>query len=341
MTLVDRSRAAIVVGFVLAASPLAAHAQSADAEVLFTEGRRLIKQGKVAAGCDKLAASEALEASVGTLLNLGDCREKLGKLASAWASFRKAEAIAKRDGRDDKRQAEAGKRATALEPRLTHLVIEVVQPVPGIVVKRDTDEIVAAAWSTAVPVDPATYTIVAEAPGYKAWRAEVVIDSKLKRRVVTIPRLEPAPGAVAVTGPMTPVAPPASTVVRTSPEGREMVRVTRRDDTWTGPRKVSVVLAVAGIGALGGGVYFGSRAADLRDRADERCPLTLCADAKALELNADARTAAQRANISYVAGGAVLAVAAVMWFVGAPGEHTVLVPAVGDGRAGVSLAGRF
>src|SRR6187549_3181233 len=81
-----------------------ANAQSAGAEALFREGRRLIKEGKLDQGCAKLAASEKLESSVGTLLNLGDCREKLGQTATAWAAFRKAEAMAKRAGDDHKRQ---------------------------------------------------------------------------------------------------------------------------------------------------------------------------------------------------------------------------------------------
>src|SRR3954453_11114339 len=102
-----------------------ARAQSPQAEALFRDGRSLIKAGKLAPGCDKLAASERLETSVGTLLNLGDCREKLGKRASAWAASRKAEALAGRTGGDDRRQAEAARRAALIEPRLSHLVIDV------------------------------------------------------------------------------------------------------------------------------------------------------------------------------------------------------------------------
>jgi hypothetical protein len=85
---------------IVAASATVAHAQSAPAEALFRDGRALIKQGKLEAGCDKLAASEKLESSVGTLLNLGDCKEKLGQTATAWAAFRKAEAMAKRAAND-------------------------------------------------------------------------------------------------------------------------------------------------------------------------------------------------------------------------------------------------
>ena len=90
MTLVNRVIVIALAGLVLDVGDV--HAQNAAAEALFREGRTLIKQGNLKAGCDKLEASEKLESSVGTLLTLGDCREKLGKPASAWAAFRKAEA---------------------------------------------------------------------------------------------------------------------------------------------------------------------------------------------------------------------------------------------------------
>jgi serine/threonine-protein kinase len=319
--------------------PTPAHAQSAEAEVLFRDGRNLIKHGKLAAGCDKLGASERLESSVGTLLNLGDCREKLGMLASAWAAFRKAEATAKRAGGDDKRQAEAGRRAAMLEPRLSNLVIEVPQPVAGLVVHRDAEIVEQAQWSTAVPVDPGSYTIIAEAPGFSAWRTTVLVGPTTagpggldgKRLVVTVPVLE-----------RTPVAAEPEPAVRSAP-GREPaapVMTMRGGGTWSAMRKLSIVAAVAGTGALGAGVYFGMHANDLRDRADQRCPLTVCADLEGLSLNDQAQTSARRATMLYIAGGATLATAMVLWLTGAPAETTV-VPTAGAHQLGVAMTGSF
>src|SRR5262245_27685397 len=175
MTRASRWFAAAAAVFWLGVACPDARAQSAEAEALFRDGRSLVKRGKLAAGCDKLAASERLESSVGTLLNLGDCREKLGKLASAWAAFRKAEEMAKRSGSDDKRQAEAARRATQLEPRLSNLVVEVSGAVAGLIVRRDGEVVDAAVWNTAMPIDSGTYTIAAEAPGFVAWSAPVTV----------------------------------------------------------------------------------------------------------------------------------------------------------------------
>jgi hypothetical protein len=349
MTLVERIclvGLAAVTSAVCLSSP--ARAQSAEAEVLFREGRTLIKRGKTAAGCDKLAASERLESSVGTLLNLGDCREKLGKAASAWAAFRKAEAMAKRTGGDDRRQAEAARRAAQLEPRLSNLVIEVPSRVQGLVVRRDGEVVDAAQWSTPLPVDPGSYAIVAEAPGHKPWRTTASVGAGSRRQVVVVPALErmpePRPPEPVAAQPQ-PIAPPPmmpepapAVAVEPAPVTRQVVVV--RPGLWSGLRKLSVGFALGGAGGLGTGVYFGWRAKDLQDRADRLCPLPVCTDAEALRLNDQARTYATRANVLYIAGGATLATALVLWLVGAPGE-TVVTPTAGSNHIGASMTGRF
>ena len=342
MTRVDRAAAVALISLFHISS---AAAQSADAEALFREGRKLIKAGKVAAGCEKLDASERIETSVGTLLNLGDCREKTGKLASAWAAFKKAEAVAKRSGNDDKRQAEAKRRADRLEPQLSMLTIQVERRVDGLVVKRGETVLEDGAWNSAVPVDPGTYVISAEAPGYKPWRTDLTVLHKTKR-VVAVPMLEKLPPppvesgspTVAGTSPARPVVASRGGAVGSG----EMVVVTRRSGgTWSGARKLAVGLGVLGAGSIGAGVYFGMRARDLQSDADARCPLAVCADAEALRLNDRAQTNATRANIFYIAGGAVAASALVMWLVGAPSDQTVVTPAVGGGQLGVAVSGSF
>ena len=82
---------------VVVASAALAHAEpNPEAEKLFRDGRALAKQGNLAGACDAFAASNKLESSVGTLLNLGDCRAKLGQTATAWATFVEAGRLAKK-----------------------------------------------------------------------------------------------------------------------------------------------------------------------------------------------------------------------------------------------------
>lgn len=339
-----RGALAIATCGLIAMQTSTAHGQSAGAEALFRDGRALIKAGKVAAGCEKLAASEKLESSVGTLLNLGDCRERLGQTSTAWAAFRKAEAMAKRAGDDSKRQAEARRRAEKLEPTLSNLVIQIGpagKATSGIVIRRDGEPLDVAVLNTPVPVDPGTHTIVAEAPGYKPFKTEVSIGKGGKRYVV-IPTLEAVPTPAAPTpGPVviTPAAPAPSVVVdrETAPAAEPIVVY----DTWSAARKAAVVVGALGAAAIGGGVYFGMRAEDQESRANAICPDSICGDAEGLRLNDNAQDSARTANIFLIGGGAAIATAAVMWFVGKPEERTVLAPSVGNGQLGAALVGRF
>jgi hypothetical protein len=334
MTPVDRLRFVIVtLGICLVSLHTTAHAQSAEAEALFRDGRALIKQGQLAPGCDKLAASDRLEPSIGTLLNLGDCREKQGKLASAWGAFRRAEAMAERAGNDARRRAEASRRAVALEPKLSTLRIDVTHRIDGLVVHRDDEVVDAAVWSTPVPIDPGTYALRADAPGYSAWQLRVVVGANADHNVAQVPALERAPVAE-----VAPVAP--APIVDAAVPAHPAYATVHRKRTWSAARGVSLGLGIVALGAVGTGAYFGVESKHLQDRADQHCPLPVCADPQGLSDNAQARTDATRANILYGVAGASAVASLVLWFVGAPSDETIS-PLVGDHQAGVSFAGRF
>src|SRR5438445_7058461 len=89
-------------------------ANSAAAETLFQEGRKLMEEKKFEQACPKLADSQKLAPSAATLLNLAFCYEKIGRTASAWATYRDAASAAKAAGRDDY-YALATKGSAALE----------------------------------------------------------------------------------------------------------------------------------------------------------------------------------------------------------------------------------
>jgi hypothetical protein len=339
MTLVSRVIVVALAGVVVQLP--VAHAQNAGAEALFREGRELIKQGKLEAGCDKLAASEKLESSVGTLLNLGDCLEKLDKPASAWAAFRKAEAMAKRDGNDKKRQQEAKRRALKLEDQLANLTVQVgpKAKADGLVVKRDGEVVDPELFGTAIVVDPGSHVIVAEAPGYTPWRNEVSIGKGGKRWVV-VPTLEPVPVSKPAPEVVEPTA-PAKIVVEPPPAPPPATRTVTVQHTWSTTRGIAVALGVAGAGALGAGFYFGHQANQTQAKSNAICPTEVCNDALGLRLNDRARDEAFRANVLFAAGGAAVGVATLMWFLGKPDETTVIAPAISDTHVGASLTGRF
>src|SRR5687768_7618823 len=85
------------------ASGLAAGASDkAAAEALFDQGVRLMKQNNFADACPKLEESDRIDPAVGTLLYLGECYERVGKTASAWATFREAASIANNSNQADR-----------------------------------------------------------------------------------------------------------------------------------------------------------------------------------------------------------------------------------------------
>jgi hypothetical protein len=305
---------AIVIALVLA-STSHAWAQTPEAEALFREGKRLLKDGEIAQACEKFEASERIEPENGTELNLADCWERLGRTASAWAMFVKAAASAKRDDR----AAEARRRAAILEAKLVHLTIEVSEDDhEGLVITRNDQVVDRALWNQAVPVDPDEYTITARAEKREEWSTTIKV--KTKDKVVVVPALEKAAGKRAVRK--------------------------KEPDVPDGPNKnrsLAIGLAVGGGAAIAIATGFAFHSKSLQDRSDERCPTTSCDDAGAVDLNRRARSEGWIANIGWGLGVVAGAAAIVAWSVGGtePGDALSISPVVTEERAGLVLGGRF
>ncbi|HEU4731138.1 MAG TPA: hypothetical protein VFT22_24765 [Kofleriaceae bacterium] len=309
-----------------------ARAQSAEAETLFREGKRLMKKGQIAKACEKFDAADRLEATAGTEINLADCREKNGQLATAWATFVKTAATAKHAG-DSEREVEARRRASLLEPKLVYLTISVPPEsrVDGLTIKRNDTVVDEVLWDQKLPVDPDDYTISGQAPGYEPWSTSLVVRTKSKK--VEVPVLErrieprrtpsgPQAGGAPRAGARPPSAPPSS---------------------LTGRRKLSLVIGGLGVAAIGVGVGFGIEASRVEDKSDALCPDSPCTSVEGVDLNKTARRDALIANIGFAAGGAAIIGAAVLWFTGSPKptEAMSFAPMLGPDRVGVSLARSF
>lgn len=312
----------------------------AAADVLFREGRALIKQGRHALGCSKLVASQQLDPVAGTLLALADCYELNGETASAWATFNDAEAMARKAG-DGRRSKEAARRAGLLEPQLSRLVIEVAPEarVEGLEVRRNKKLLDAALFGSAIPVDPGEHTIAAAAPGKKAWSARVLIAPKAGQSTVRVPRLEDAPA------PEAPTVPERGARVATS--------AAPAASSWSAQRTVGlVVLGGVSLAGIAVGTAFGvdtllkiSKARDQHGCTNDDPPRC---DAEGVKLHQDANTTANISNVAFAAGGAALITGLVV-FLTAPSRQAApptalevrLWPAVGAGTAGMSLRGSF
>jgi len=97
---------------------------AAQSDQLFNEGRDLMAKGQYAQACPKFEESHKLRPGIGTLFNLADCHEKLGKLVDAYTEFQEVVERTKAALQPD-REKIAEDRVAAPEKKLSKLVITV------------------------------------------------------------------------------------------------------------------------------------------------------------------------------------------------------------------------
>jgi hypothetical protein len=314
----------------VAATATVAHAQAdgAAAEQLFRDGKRLMKEGKFGEACEAFATSQKLEPSVGTLMNLADCREKNGQLASAWGLFLEVERTTRSDAASAPLGAKARERAGAIEPRLSYLTISVPKEsnVDGLTIARNDTDVGEGTWNRAIPVDGGEYVVTGRAPGHEPWSTTVTIPVEKGRVSVDVPRFKEA----------------AKLIGGGDAGGGGDGEPTEAPRTFTGKRKVAIGVAAVGVLAMAGGVAMGLQAKDLEKQANALCPDVNCgADAdEGNELGDRARQRALYSNIGWGAGVAALGAATFLWITGGP-ERVSVSPTVSATAARLDLTVRF
>ena len=178
-------------GLALATAASHAYAQSdpGAARSLFDEGRKLLAEGKYSAACPKLEESQKLDPGMGTLFNLADCWEHIGRTASAWARFREVAEAASRSGQHD-REKIARARVAALDAKLSRLIVEVRASDQGLELKKDGVPFGAAQWGSALPTDAGIHVIEARAPSKQPWKTSIEVTANGKTVTVVVPPLE-------------------------------------------------------------------------------------------------------------------------------------------------------
>jgi hypothetical protein len=268
---------------------------AAQAELLFDQGKKLLEAGDLAAACPKFAESARLDPGVGVALFLGDCYQREGKTASAWAAFRDAEQLAMKQG-DKARERIAHERATLLDAKLVKLVIVAKDPPPGLVVKRDGLVIGLPSLGIDVPVDPGVHTVEASAPGFQTWTSNAVIASTTKLTRLEIPPLV----AVLEEKPL-PVTPPP-------PE--------ENADPGRTTRTIGLTLGAVGVAGLVTSVIFGLSARSAYDASNEggHCDADNACDAQGLSDRDSAFARGTVATVFGAVGAAALIGGAVLYF---------------------------
>jgi serine/threonine-protein kinase len=311
----------------------------AAAEALFDQGLRLMKQNSFPEACPKLEESQRLDPAVGTLLYLGECYERVGKVASAWATFREAASLAMTSNQADRARVASG-RAQELEPKLSRLSVELapdVARIDGVVVKRGNQRIEPSLYGTPLPVDPGEYKIEVSAPGYETWSTPIKVEAGGASASVRVPGLVKAPESAATPGPAFKTA-PTTTTAPPPP-------LTKPEQGLTTQQSLGIVVGAVGLVGVGIGSYFGVRAIKRNGDADQYCSPTptVCQDQRGVSLSNDARHDATASNIAFAAGAVLLGTGTVIYLTGGrrDADRVALVPVLAPGAAAASVSGRF
>jgi hypothetical protein len=280
------------------------------AETLFREGRAASDSGDLATACAKFAQSYRLDPAPGTLLNLGDCEERRGKLATAWEYFNRLyDTLAA----GDDRRTLARSRADAVAARLPRVRIVVPKGAPaGTTVLRDGAPLDTAAIGTLIPIDPGAHVLTLRAPDHRDSQTKVEFAEGAAREV-------------------------ALTV------GAADVRVASgHDEHGLGGRRVAgLVLAGVGVLAIGGGFVTGGLAIGTQSDAQKHCAGSVCVDQQGVDLHETAKTEALVADILFGAGALVVVTGLIVFASGSSSSSSSARASVGLGPGSVMLRGVF
>jgi hypothetical protein len=328
--------AAIALALVVALPSLARADGEVAATALFDEGRRLAEQHHYAEACPKFAESQRLAPSGGTLLNLAECYEHTGQLASAWATWKQAAARANAAGKSQIEKMTLD-RAAALEPKLARLTI-VVSPdsdVPGLEVKRDGVVVGATEYGVGIPVDPGPHGLEATAPRKKDWSGKIDVAPEQADATISIALLDDV-------APLPATAAPATTVTA-APVGTSPYPDQGEASNGGAQRVVAMAaLGVAVVGVVVGSIY-GLQAKSNNDHATEpaNCPTSTTCDKTGFDLTNKARNEATVSTVSFVVGAAALAGGAVLWLTAPRANGIRVAPSATGSYAGALLTGSF
>ncbi|GAB4539481.1 MAG: hypothetical protein Tsb0020_53170 [Haliangiales bacterium] len=313
------------------------------AEALFEEGRQLMDQKRYGEACRKFRASYEADESVGALLNLGDCREKNGELASAWGAFREAATLARRTG-ETQRQRFARSKAEELKGRLSYLTIEVSDDarVAGLTLTRSGEEVPEALWNQRVPVDPGAYVIRIEAPGYEA--AELPVEVKGERDDARVT----APVLTAAAQPSGDGQPAGPTGGGGGGGGGVMPPVDSGSGGMPLGRKAAIGAGAAGAVGLIVGAVFGLEASSKWDEAKQNCvdgDLTNCND-RGVTLGDEAESRALLSTVGFAVGVVGVGAGVALWFLTPADSATAeraaqFTPLVSPDSVGATVRWRF
>lgn len=253
-----------------------------------------------------------LDPAPGTLFNLADCDEHVGKLASAWQLF---ERLSHDLPAGDDRVPIVKGRVAALAKRVPRLTLRLGEGAPaGATVRRDEVDLGAASLGTALPVDPGKHTVTIKAPGRRTRTLSIEIGEGDRKEIEVLP----------------------------GPEGEDDGAASG----GIGKRTIGFMVGGIGIAGLLGATVTGIVMAGKKSTADDHCPNKAC-DQIGYDAAQAGRTLTGVTAAMVVVGVVGVGVGTTLVVIGdGKGEgkskaEAALVPSVGPGGGGIAVVGRW
>jgi serine/threonine-protein kinase len=307
--------------------------ESAVAQGLFDAAKQLMSQGNYAEACPKLEESQRLDPSGGTLLNLADCYEHIGRTAAAWSTFLDAATSSHAVGKLE-REKIARQRAAALALQVPKMVIRApaANRIGALEIRRDGVVVGRAQWAIALPLDPGLHDVSASAPGYTSWQTTVTLPRNGSTLTVTVPELERAGTSNAAS-----VATPTNAPVITGagevqpPSSPSPVPPESATKGGLGSQRVlALVVGGVGVAGLAAGTVFGLESKSKHDEAHRSCTGNVCIDPQAVPLGDEAIAWGDRATGAFVVGAVGIVAGGVLWLTAGSKSATQVAVGVGS-----------
>jgi hypothetical protein len=318
---------AVLLSALLAAPSASAQAPSA-ADADFRAGRDAARAGDWATACAKFGESERLEPAPGTLLNIADCEEHLGKLVSAREHF---DVVASAFPRGDSRHGIAADRAAALEKRIAHVTIRLAAGAPKDAVVREGSTVIdAAALGRAAATDPGNLTVVVSASGHadRSYPLSVREGANVDQTVdVGAPAPAPAPAPALAPAPAPELAPAPALAPANGTK-----------------RTLGLVLGGVGVASLGVGAVTGILAIGKASTVKDHCDASNACDPEGVDAGNAGQVLAPLSTVTLIAGAVLVGAGAYLFFTsrgGAKPAQAAFVPIASPRGGGAAWVQSF
>lgn len=292
--------------------------QRAAAELLFEEGKKAMDAGDFTQACAKFEESNRLDAASGTTLNLANCEERRGRVASAWERYRAAVQLL---AAGDRRREFAQTKVRQLEPLVPRLTIVLADGAPPNTTVSRNGKPLTASLGIPLPLDPGEYRVLVQAPSRRdAEYAVTLEEGELKG-------IEVQPGEVV------------------KPEEQKYLKpivIIQKDEGLT-HRTLGYVFGGIGLASLAGTAVFGVLAYRNHKLVEADCDpkAKLCSTKEAQDASEQGGTNALLANILGATGAVSLGVGAYFLFTAPSAPSAAVEAGVLSGVPTVRVTGTF